>query len=1499
MALTQTQVSQLYVTLFGRASEGSGNKYWQAQSDMAVAAQMMLDTAAAKTYFGTSMDDNQKFIEHIYKNTLNKTVAEDAAGIKFWVDALNAGNSRGFIASELLKAAVDPKNAGQAQDLFNNKVAISDYTAGKVQNVASASAADLKPFVDALNMVTHDASTVPAAKAFVDTIPDAAMDTSSDWISTPVNPGETFTLTNGTDKATANVFNAPMVYTPDGSDRIKSLQDEDILTGTAGRTDNTLNVEMGQVNADEGDGGIRTPQLHNIQNINVQFTGDSPELDLRYADSVKKVNIDKITKLAGDVAVTNIGQKLDGMRVANAAKATSNVTLDFKQGVLAGAEDSGLLELHNVLADKVVQTSNEGTGDKEGYEKLALISKAGVKLNELTLNQLKELTIKGSGNLTIAKLTNPATAATGLDQFLKLEDGGLNAVATTGLNKVDASGFNGKLTLDISTVINPATNPFASGAVIPVDIIGSGSDDTFYSKKSPSEKTKLNGGSGNDKFVLVSKNIDTADLPTITNIEALELRTQDGAGQIADLDAFDDKLSSVYVRNENMSAAIAATYKLDNVSKALAEGGNIKIGHSVDAGINKNSTVGSALTETKATDVKLTANLKDASGKDDTLAVTVENANNTQFVFNYDIIADNVENITINDKDTESNIVGLDKFKAHIGTIKLTGGEKGDEYTIKEQLLAKAIDAGEQVSHLRLQVGKGKYSDSTNKVIAQDIKLGSGDDILTFNNIDDLDSGDKIADAGGRDIVRAAFSKDNSLDIAGIEELHIVATENVKLNMAKALIEKLVIMSDKAVDGTTAAAGVEDDSPITPEPFNIAAGLIDVTDIITLDSSKLNALNFFADLDSQDDAATPSDLQHKFNGVVLADNTTETLAVNINASLDKTTKYGATAADQAKVWGATSYDIGQITAHGTKTVNIAITDEATEASGEVKKAKNVAITKTTINNFYANTMETLTAEAKGDLDLNIVSGAGTRDNVKKVDVTKVAGDFKAHIKALGDGAVVDLGDGRAEHNKGNVFSGYESNGNGIVYNAGNGNNRITGNNKDDKITVGDGFNKIFADYGNNKVITGNGNDLVNTLSGDDTIVLGKGNDVFVDNIDLSTDHYKTHSATGKVTNVNAVTATTTVTKTGDAAMVIINQTGDEKLDTPPTDVKSTLQWMAVGEGSNLQLEWTGKTMKTDSATLDGSSAITDPANIGKTNASANLFIETTGGAVRTFDGKGGNDVYIDTTNNSAVSFTGGDGNDAVVAGQGTDLINGGAGADVLVLQKKAHVKIDGAALVAGDYDGNTDVVTINEGDSTATAWDKVYMFDSVIAADNSVAAANAGGDAGGDILKLKVAFDGTKFAGNESVVIDTQALNGFDVGEIRGHAVDANGIVTFKTFDDTINASAKETNYDDVNAHTIAGLPAGDADNVVINKANLKDALDYLAKYYNGTGLTVAFRVDGDGDGAYTNSIHDSLFIFQDGGTDTVVELVGIPDTTTKLADGTAPAANEITIMQA
>lgn len=60
----------------------------------------------------------------------------------------------------------------------------------------------------------------------------------------------------------------------------------------------------------------------------------------------------------------------------------------------------------------------------------------------------------------------------------------------------------------------------------------------------------------------------------------------------------------------------------------------------------------------------------------------------------------------------------------------------------------------------------------------------------------------------------------------------------------------------------------------------------------------------------------------------------------------------------------------------------------------------------------------------------------------------------------------------------------------------------------------------------------------------------------------------------------------------------------------------------------------------------------------------------------------------------------------------------------------------------------------------------------------------------------------------------------------------------------------------------------------VLAQVTLADALAYLATNLNGTSATVTFQYNKNGDGAFTAA--DSTFVFQDGASDTVVELAGL-----------------------
>jgi hypothetical protein len=166
-SLTQTEVSQLYIGVFGRASEGSGNSYWQSDpqsTSMTATANVMLGTDPAKAYFGDTMNNNGAFVAHIYWYTLGKSYADDPNGQDYWVSELVAGKAKGEMIAALISAAQHPDNAGEAQDRFNNKVEVSNYCANNIFEYT-----DLATFTDFLSSVTGDASSVASAKALIDT----------------------------------------------------------------------------------------------------------------------------------------------------------------------------------------------------------------------------------------------------------------------------------------------------------------------------------------------------------------------------------------------------------------------------------------------------------------------------------------------------------------------------------------------------------------------------------------------------------------------------------------------------------------------------------------------------------------------------------------------------------------------------------------------------------------------------------------------------------------------------------------------------------------------------------------------------------------------------------------------------------------------------------------------------------------------------------------------------------------------------------------------------------------------------------------------------------------------------------------------------------------------------------------------------------------------------------------------------------------------------------
>lgn len=180
--LSKTEVSQLYVSLLNRGSEGNGNYWFQENfDDFGETATYMLNMQVVKDYLGPCLDDDQAFVELVFKNTLNRAPEDGQAvidGIAFWVEALKQGYSRGFVLAELIQAIKDYGPGGSkynpadtaatsAYDLFTNRVEISDYLAdNQWETLPDYDTATRFGTEGGLN-VTHDMETVTEIKNFI------------------------------------------------------------------------------------------------------------------------------------------------------------------------------------------------------------------------------------------------------------------------------------------------------------------------------------------------------------------------------------------------------------------------------------------------------------------------------------------------------------------------------------------------------------------------------------------------------------------------------------------------------------------------------------------------------------------------------------------------------------------------------------------------------------------------------------------------------------------------------------------------------------------------------------------------------------------------------------------------------------------------------------------------------------------------------------------------------------------------------------------------------------------------------------------------------------------------------------------------------------------------------------------------------------------------------------------------------------------------------------
>ena len=654
-----SQIEQLYVAYFDRPADVAGLAYWNnalnanGGNTAVISAQFSVQPEYTATFSGLT---NDQIVNLIYVNLFHRSA--ESAGLRYWSDLLTAG--RITVSNIVTQVIAGAQNADLVS--INNKVlAASAYTAALNANNASTS---------------YDGTTAPLAKAWLSGIYDATTEAAAvapaalnATVATLVSGHDVFTLTPSTDIATANVFNAGLVYTPGGDYRVNTLQDEDVLTGRG--TNPTLNATLGSIDgANAGaQSHVVTPTLNGVSTLNLNFTGSASYpgavnvLDLQNSTGVQTVNIVGITDPDNSVTVKNFTAVPANLSVSNTSSPAGTVAFSILDSAAAGKADTTTLTVSNVNIKVLDLNSGNaalapGAGigsplvNANGIEFVNLVtSGAGVnKIGTFSDVDLSKLTITGSQNLTIGAI-----------------DYGNQGKFTT----IDGSGATGNLTLTLDSLQAAATATYfgtTGGDVAFTLTTGSGADTI---------NSTIDFGNGNDVVDAGSApagGVDTlalsndgsrsfTDFATYKNFEAVTVTRTGSVGGAASLTVDSAHITGdqTFFLVNKATVDAPTTYVLKNLS--AAEATSITIAHS---GLNAQS----AVNDQQGNNI---IDVVSTSGK--TVGVTIVNGLNSDPRFNFTLTAPGVPNITINDNDTESNTVYL--TDAHTGTITLAGGIAG------------------------------------------------------------------------------------------------------------------------------------------------------------------------------------------------------------------------------------------------------------------------------------------------------------------------------------------------------------------------------------------------------------------------------------------------------------------------------------------------------------------------------------------------------------------------------------------------------------------------------------------------------------------------------------------------------------------------------------------------------------------------------------------------------------------------------------------------------
>lgn len=302
------------------------------------------------------------------------------------------------------------------------------------------------------------------------------------------NPTETFTLTAGTDVATANKFNSADEMTAVGTWNA-TLNSSDVLTGSGANPTLTIVSEQQPIDSTPTMTGIETLNVTSYNAGGVAITGNN----VTGLTAINNINSTQA------VTLTNLQTKVDAVSLSNTSGAAATTAITVLNSQLSGTEDALNVTLNGTLTGTTLTAGSATAASTNGYESVNVVSQGSANtLTNLVLGNTVRANYNFSGDQNVSVTGLGANAVT------------INAAELTGNLAV------GSVNASTSVINSIATNATGVNAITVTG--GTGNDSVVISDLS--DKYKIDGGEGTDRVTFDgTANITTS--PTITNVEEL------------------------------------------------------------------------------------------------------------------------------------------------------------------------------------------------------------------------------------------------------------------------------------------------------------------------------------------------------------------------------------------------------------------------------------------------------------------------------------------------------------------------------------------------------------------------------------------------------------------------------------------------------------------------------------------------------------------------------------------------------------------------------------------------------------------------------------------------------------------------------------------------------------------------------------------------------------------------------------------------------------------